>query len=66
MGPGFTENSAQSGGVGSGVWVKTRFDLSPFPGMRAHLVGCPACHEDFLSLFALVARDEPRDVRDRS
>ena len=28
------------------------------PGMRAHLVGCPACHEDFLSLFALVARDD--------
>ena len=28
------------------------------PGMRAHLVGCPACHEDFLSLFAFVARDE--------
>jgi hypothetical protein len=28
------------------------------PGMRAHLVGCPACHEDFLSLVALVARDE--------
>jgi hypothetical protein len=27
------------------------------PGMRAHLVGCPACHEDFLSLFAFVARD---------
>ena len=29
-----------------------------FPGMRAHLVGCPACHEDFLSLFAFVARGE--------
>jgi hypothetical protein len=28
-----------------------------FPGMRAHLVGCPACNEDFLSLFALVARE---------
>ena len=27
-----------------------------FPEMRAHLVGCPACHEDFLSLFAFVAR----------
>ena len=26
------------------------------PGMRAHLVGCPACHEDFLSLLAFVAR----------
>jgi hypothetical protein len=29
-----------------------------FPGMRAHLVGCPACHEDFLSLFTLVARED--------
>ena len=28
-----------------------------FPGMRAHLHGCPACHEDFLSLFALVASE---------
>jgi hypothetical protein len=28
------------------------------PGMRAHLVGCPACHEDFLSLVAFVAREE--------
>ena len=26
------------------------------PGMRAHLAGCPACHEDFLSLFAFVAK----------
>jgi hypothetical protein len=24
------------------------------PGMRAHLEGCPACHEDYLSLRALV------------
>ena len=23
------------------------------PGMRAHLVGCPACREDFDSLLAL-------------
>ena len=29
-----------------------------FPGMRAHLVGCPACHEDFLSLVALVASEK--------
>jgi hypothetical protein len=27
------------------------------PGMDAHLVGCPACHEDFESLRDLV-RDE--------
>ena len=26
------------------------------PGMRAHLEGCPACHEDHESLKALVAR----------
>jgi hypothetical protein len=25
------------------------------PGMRAHLEGCPACHEDHESLLALVA-----------
>jgi anti-sigma factor RsiW len=25
-----------------------------FPGMRAHLHGCPACHEDHASLLALV------------
>ena len=25
------------------------------PGMRAHLEGCPACHEDHESLRALVA-----------
>ncbi len=25
------------------------------PGMGAHLVGCPACHEDYLSLRTLVA-----------
>ena len=25
------------------------------PGMRAHLTGCPACHEDYESLRALVA-----------
>ena len=24
------------------------------PGMRAHLAGCPACHEDHESLLALV------------
>jgi hypothetical protein len=28
-----------------------------FPGMRAHLAGCPACNEDFLSLYALVASE---------
>ena len=27
------------------------------PGMRAHLEGCPACHEDHASLRALVADD---------
>jgi hypothetical protein len=25
------------------------------PGMRAHLEGCPACHEDYESLRALVS-----------
>jgi hypothetical protein len=27
------------------------------PGMRAHLDGCPACHEDHESLRDLVRRD---------
>ncbi|MDX6399212.1 MAG: hypothetical protein QOJ43_2620 [Gaiellaceae bacterium] len=26
------------------------------PGMRAHLDGCPACHEEYESLRALVGR----------
>ena len=26
--------------------------------MRAHLEGCPACHEDYDSLHALVQSDE--------
>ena len=29
------------------------------PGMRAHLEGCPACHEDYDSLRALVRGHEP-------
>ena len=32
------------------------------PGMRAHLHGCPACHEDHASLRDLVAA-EGRDDR---
>jgi hypothetical protein len=27
------------------------------PGLRAHLVGCPACREEHESLLALVRRD---------
>jgi anti-sigma factor RsiW len=27
------------------------------PGMRAHLEGCPACHEEHLSLRSLVTSD---------
>ena len=27
------------------------------PGMRAHLEGCPACHEDYESLRELAASD---------
>jgi hypothetical protein len=27
------------------------------PGLRAHLEGCPACHEEHESLLALVAGD---------
>jgi hypothetical protein len=28
------------------------------PGMRAHLIGCPACHEDHESLRALVGGEQ--------
>jgi anti-sigma factor RsiW len=28
------------------------------PGMRAHLDGCPACHEDYESLRALALGDD--------
>ena len=31
------------------------------PGMRAHLEGCPACHEDYESLRDLVQSGEPND-----
>jgi hypothetical protein len=29
------------------------------PGMRAHLSGCPACHEDHESLLAFVGSQKP-------
>jgi anti-sigma factor RsiW len=28
------------------------------PGMRSHLAGCPACHEEYESLRALVQSDD--------
>jgi hypothetical protein len=28
------------------------------PGMRAHLEGCPACHEDHESLLALIRSED--------
>jgi hypothetical protein len=31
------------------------------PGMRAHLEGCPACHEDYESLRDFVQSGEPTD-----
>jgi hypothetical protein len=30
------------------------------PGLRAHLDGCPACHEEHASLRALLAADRDR------
>jgi hypothetical protein len=33
---------------------------SAVPGMRAHLDGCPACHEDHESLRALVASEQDK------
>jgi hypothetical protein len=32
------------------------------PGMQAHLEGCPACHEDHVSLRALVTSKLPDDA----
>lgn len=34
------------------------------PGMRAHLVGCPACGEDHRSLHALLAEHDATGARD--
>ena len=31
------------------------------PGLRAHLAGCPACHEDYESLRAIVRADHAGD-----
>jgi hypothetical protein len=31
-----------------------------FPGLRAHLAGCPACREEHESLRDLASGDEPR------
>ena len=31
------------------------------PGMRAHLEGCPACHEDHESLLELAGSERPAD-----
>ena len=33
------------------------------PGMHAHLEGCPACHEDHVSLRALVTSNPQDDAR---
>ena len=40
------------------VYVESEFKGQPaeerVPGMRAHLEGCPACHEEYESLRALL------------
>lgn len=33
---------------------------SEYPQMRAHLEGCPVCHEEYESLLDLVASDAAR------
>jgi hypothetical protein len=33
------------------------------PGMHAHLEGCPACHEDHVSLRAFVTSNPAHDAR---
>ncbi len=32
------------------------------PGMRAHLIGCPACHDDYESLLAFAAASGAGDA----
>ena len=32
------------------------------PGMRAHLIGCPACHDDYESLLAYAAASAASDL----
>ncbi len=39
---------------------------SRLPGMRAHLEGCPACHEDFESLRDLVSGTAARLPEDHA
>jgi hypothetical protein len=45
-------------------YVELELERAPaddrIPGMRAHLEGCPACHEEYDSLRELVRGDEPR------
>ena len=42
-------------------YVELEFQGEPaderIPGLRAHLQGCPACHEDYESLRAFVQSD---------
>lgn len=44
------------------AYVEAEFAGRPadeaFPGLRAHLAGCPACREDHDSLHALLLADE--------
>lgn len=37
------------------TWGRPAADAT-VPGMRAHLEGCPACHEDHVSLRSFVTR----------
>ena len=37
---------------------KARAADDEIPGLRAHLIGCPACHEEYESLRELVRGDE--------
>lgn len=45
------------------VYVESELKGHPaderIPGMRAHLEGCPACHEEYQSLRELVSSELP-------
>ena len=46
--------SASSSSTGTSTWRSPGATRNrAVPGMRAHLIGCPACHEDHESLRAL-------------
>ena len=54
--------SASTSSTATSSWSLSARDAdTAIPGMRAHLEGCPACHEDYESLLAFAADDRASD-----